>query len=71
MQLQPKYIPHCTGLKKLGHLIKNIKNNSKLYLPHINSHILSINSYTKYNLNSLLSLDPPSIQLWLQHAYKA
>ena len=70
-----KYTPHCTalytGLKKLGHLIKTIKNNSNLYLPHINSHILSINSYTKCNLNFLSSIDPSSIQPWLQHAYKA
>jgi len=69
-----KYTPHCTalytGLKKLGQLIKKIKNNPNSYLPHINSHILSINSYTKANLDPLLSLDTASTQSWLQHAYE-
>ena len=73
-----RYSPKCTalhlGLKKLGHLIRNINNNcnnqnSNLYLPHIHSHILVINSYTKCNLQSLTSLNPADIQLWLQHAY--
>ncbi|CAG8847986.1 19502_t:CDS:1, partial [Gigaspora margarita] len=46
-----KYTSHCTalhtGLKKLGHLIKTIKNHNNLYLPHINSYISLIKSYTK------------------------
>ena len=67
------YTPHCTalhiGLKKLGHLIKIIKNNTNLYLLHINSNISIINSYTKCNLNSLPSLDYIHIQNWLQQAY--
>jgi hypothetical protein len=60
------------GLKKLGHLIKTISDNSNpssKYLPHINSNILTINTYTNCNLQSLTSLDHSSIQTWLQHAY--
>ena len=70
-----KYTPHCTalhnGLKKLGHLIKVIKNNNSN--PHptfINSQILLINSYTKCNLDPLISLDQNHTQPWLQHAYE-
>ena len=67
-----KYTPHCTalhtGLKKLGNLIKLLKSNSIDYLPHINSHILFINSKAKCNLNFLTSLDSDQIQIWLLHA---
>ena len=71
-----KYSPQCTalhlGLKKLGHLIKILNNCNKSPQPHlsyINSHILTINSYAKCNLQSVTSLDSLSIQTWLQHAY--
>ena len=60
------------GLKKLGNLIKSLKNNSNhfnLYLLHTNSQILIINSYAKCNIQSLSSLDYDSIQTWLQSTY--
>ena len=71
-----RYSPQCTalhlGLKKLGNLIKSLKNNNNhpnIHLPHINSQIFIINSYTNCSIQSLTSLDHLSIQTWLQDAY--
>ena len=68
-----KYTPYCTalhtGLKKLGHIIKIIKNNHNPQLSFINSQILLINSYTKCNLTPPESLNVLHTQPWLQHAY--
>jgi ribonuclease HI len=61
------------SLKKLGHLIKTVKqaNNSSLNISNINSQITTINSNSQCNINNLISLEPVDIHTWLQDANQA
>jgi hypothetical protein len=68
-----KYTPHSTqlylSLKKLGHLIKNLKStNTTLDISSVNLQIQDINSRSQCNLQTLSSSDPAQILEWLNHA---
>src|SRR5690349_17541177 len=68
-----KYTPHSTqlylSLKKLGHLIKNLKStNITQDISSVNLQIQDINSRSQCNLQTLSSSDSAQILEWINHA---
>src|SRR4051794_24688361 len=59
-----------TSLKKLEHLIKQVKNASKtLNIPNLNSQIQTIKTQSQCNIELIPSSNISDRQTWLQNAH--